>query len=252
MPAVFVHGVPETGALWNGVRAHLREGTESVALGLPGFGTARPAGFEATKDAYAAWLAGRLRGFDGPVDVVGHDWGSGIVLRAVTALDVRVRSWAVDVGAVFHADYTWHEMGRVWQTPGRGEEWMTDLVAGRMSGPFSLGGLLRSAGAPDDDAAAMEAGQDATMCGCILDLYRSAQPNAYADWGPELSRPAPAPGLVLQPTADGFDASAASSEVAALLGARTAELEGLGHWWMLQDPAAAAAELRSFWATLNS
>jgi hypothetical protein len=28
-------------------------------------------------------------------------------------------------------------------------------------------------------------------------------------------------------------------------------LEGLGHWWMLQDPAAGAAALNAFWATLE-
>ena len=30
----------------------------------------------------------------------------------------------------------------------------------------------------------------------------------------------------------------------------TVRLDGLGHWWMLQDPARAATVLREFWATL--
>ena len=29
-------------------------------------------------------------------------------------------------------------------------------------------------------------------------------------------------------------------------GAEVAVLEGLGHWWMMQDPAAGAAMLRTF------
>jgi pimeloyl-ACP methyl ester carboxylesterase len=90
------------------------------------------------------------------------------------------------------------------------------------------------------------------MGGCILDLYRSAQPNAFADWGPELSTPTPSRGLVLRATADPFDDPGASAEVAARLGAHTDRLEGLGHWWMLEDPAASAAVLRSFWASLDS
>jgi pimeloyl-ACP methyl ester carboxylesterase len=49
MTVIFVHGVPETSALWEGVRAHL-DG-DSIAVDLPGFGTPRPAGFGATKDA---------------------------------------------------------------------------------------------------------------------------------------------------------------------------------------------------------
>ena len=34
-------------------------------------------------------------------------------------------------------------------------------------------------------------------------------------------------------------------------GADVAVLDGLGHWWMLQDPAAGAAVLSSFFATLD-
>ena len=55
---VFLHGVPETAALWDKVRAEFDE--ETVALSLPGFGCARPDGFGATKDDYAAWLVGEL------------------------------------------------------------------------------------------------------------------------------------------------------------------------------------------------
>jgi hypothetical protein len=87
---------------------------------------------------------------------------------------------------------------------------------------------------------------------CILDLYRSAQPDAFAGWGPELSTPTRSRGLVLRATAGTFDDPVASAEVAARLVARTGRLEGLGHWWMLEDPAASAAVLRSSWASLDS
>ena len=32
---------------------------------------------------------------------------------------------------------------------------------------------------------------------------------------------------------------------------RIATLDGLGHWWMLQDPVRGAAALTEFWATLD-
>jgi pimeloyl-ACP methyl ester carboxylesterase len=246
MTVVFVHGVPETSALWNGVRAHLDGDT--LAVDLPGFGTPRPAGFGATKDDYARWLADALRGLDGPVDLVGHDWGAGLVLRVVTAHDVPVRSWAVDVAAAFHQDYVWHDIAQVWQTPGVGE---VRTAAALAAGPGAFAGFLQAAGVPEADAVGIAAAYGETMAGCILDLYRSAVPNPYADWGAELSRAAAAPGLVLQPTADGFDDPARSAEVAARLGARTERLDGLGHWWMLQDPAAGVAALRTFWASLR-
>ena len=34
-------------------------------------------------------------------------------------------------------------------------------------------------------------------------------------------------------------------------GARTEVLDGLGHWWMMQDPARGAAALTRFWETLD-
>jgi pimeloyl-ACP methyl ester carboxylesterase len=34
-------------------------------------------------------------------------------------------------------------------------------------------------------------------------------------------------------------------------GAQTAVLEGLGHWWMVQDPAPGAAALTRFWEQLG-
>ncbi|MGH3585236.1 MAG: alpha/beta fold hydrolase, partial [Pseudonocardia sp.] len=201
MTAVFVHGVPETSAVWNGVRAHLDNapGSGTVALDLPGFGAPRPAGFAATKDDYAGWLADALRGLDGPLDLVGHDWGAGLVARVVTAHDVAVRSWAIDVAAVFHRDYVWHDIAQVWQTPGLGEE---RIAAGRGSG---VARLLRAYGAPEADAAAMQAAYDGDMGECILAWYRSSVPNPYADWAPQLAQPARAPGLVLRPTADEYD-----------------------------------------------
>jgi pimeloyl-ACP methyl ester carboxylesterase len=247
MTVVFVHGVPETGAVWHGVRAHLDGDT--IAVDLPGFGTPRPAGFGATKDEYARWLADALRRLDRPIDLVGHDWGAGFVLRVATAHDVPVRSWALDVGTVFHPDYVWHDLAQVWQTRGAGEEW---TAASAAAGPDARAGSLRAAGVPEAGAVTLAAAYDATMGGCILDLYRSALPNPYADWGAALDRPAPAPGLVLQPTADPYDDPVRSGEVAARLGARTERLDGLGHWWMLQDPERAAAALRSFWEALGS
>ncbi len=33
-------------------------------------------------------------------------------------------------------------------------------------------------------------------------------------------------------------------------GARVVVLDGLGHWWMVQDPRRAAAMLTDFWSTV--
>ena len=48
MPAFFVHGVPDTSALWDGVRANI-ERDDVIAPNLPGFDAPVPAGFGARR-----------------------------------------------------------------------------------------------------------------------------------------------------------------------------------------------------------
>ncbi|MDX3387020.1 alpha/beta hydrolase [Streptomyces niveiscabiei] len=244
MTVVFVHGVPETAALWDRLRQRL--GRESVAVGLPGFGTERPAGFGGGKDAHAEWLAARLRELPGPVDLVGHDWGALLTYRVATAYDVPLRSWAADVAGVLHPAYVWHEFARIWQTPGDGEAWFDNLRATPHDAPGSIAAVLRAQGVREDDARSLQEGIDEAMGQEILGLYRSATPNLYADWGPGL-RETPAPGLVLHPAGDLYDDRDAGAEVARMLGARVRVLDGVGHQWPLQDPDQAVDVLRAFW-----
>lgn len=240
---VFVHGVPETAAIWRKVRAAI--GADSVALALPGFGSDRPDGFAATKDAYVEWLLEELVALDGPIDLVGHDWGAGFTYRVATAHGDLIRSWVADVGNIGHRDYHWHDFATTWQTPGDGEAFIeaqdAQPVAERAAG-FELFGL------DADDALEMAAGSDLTMGRCILDLYRSATPNIHAHWGPWA--PTDAPGLVIHPTEDPFSDEARAAEVAEALSAGFARLDGAGHFWPYQAPEQAAALLTEFWSTL--
>lgn len=99
---VFVHGVPETAAIWRKVRATIDR--ESVALELPGFGCPRLDSIR-TKDDCVAWVLQHLAGVKEPIDLVGHDWGAGLSYRISTALGGRLRSWAADIGNIAHPDY---------------------------------------------------------------------------------------------------------------------------------------------------
>jgi pimeloyl-ACP methyl ester carboxylesterase len=244
MTTVFVHGVPETAALWDDIRERI--GGKSVAVELPGFATPRPAGFSATKDAYVDWLLGELDAIGEPVDLVGHDWGGILTVRVATAFGDRVRSWVTDAANIFHEQYEWHEFAKTWQTPGEGEASMDALRALPVDDGIAV---LVGLGVPERGARAMWEAGDETMDACILDLYRSAVPNAAHDWGAAV-KPTLAPGLVLVATADAFGNETLSSDMATRLGARTERLDGLGHWWALQDPARAADVLTKFWASL--
>ena len=119
MPAVFVHGVPDTHRVWSPLLARVAR-KDVVTLSLPGFGCPVPEGFDATKEAYVDWLLGELTRQSGPIDIVGHDWGALLVTRAVSLRPQAVRSWAVGA-APLDPDYEWHQAARAWQTPGMGE-----------------------------------------------------------------------------------------------------------------------------------
>lgn len=240
---VFVHGVPETAAIWRKVRALLSR--ESVALALPGFGSSRPEAFGATKDEYVEWLVGELDQIEGPVDLVGHDWGAGLTFRVATAHGDRLRSWAADIANVAHPDYEWHDFAKLWQTPGDGEAFVESQNA---LAPAERATLFEAMGVPPDDALELAEGSDAAMGSCILALYRSAVPNPYRDWGPWA--PTSAPGLVMHPTEDPFGEATMAAEVAEALGARFERLEGAGHFWPYQAPAQAVAVLETFWSSL--
>ena len=86
----------------------------------------------------------------------------------------------------------------------------------------------------------------------ILLLYRSARQPAIAQAGRDLEKAAARPGLSVLATEDHYVGSPEIRRRAAeRAGARTEVLEGLGHWWMVQDPVLSAAVLTRFWDSLD-
>jgi pimeloyl-ACP methyl ester carboxylesterase len=104
-------------------------------------------------------------------------------------------------------------------------------------------------GVPSAEAVALAGAIDRTMADCILALYRSAV-NVGQEWGPDF-RDVPAPGMVLLPSEDPFLSADGARSAANEAGAQVTELPGLGHWWMVQDPAKGAAVLEDFWGSLT-
>jgi pimeloyl-ACP methyl ester carboxylesterase len=244
MPAVFVHGVPETPAVWDGVRSRLHR-DDVVALQLPGFGCARPDGFGATKEEYVSWLVGELSGLqeEGPVDLVGHDWGGGFVVRLVSTRADLVRSWVSDAAGLGDPDFEWHEFAKIWQTPGAGEDFFDQQLAQPVE---ERAAVFEMFGVPHDGAVAMAGAVDRTMADCILALYRSAV-DVGKEWSPDF-HDIGKPGLVLVPSEDPFLSDERARFGAGRAGATVADLAGLGHWWMLQDPERGAGVLEEFWS----
>lgn len=237
MPVVFVHGVPDTGRVWDRVRQRLPQ-ADMVALALPGFGCPVPQGFGATKEEYVAWIIDRLEEQPGPVDLVGHDWGCLLSVRVASLRPDLVRTWAAGSGPV-SAAYEWHELAKIWQTPGAGEQWMAE------TDQDSLAHFIMGDGVPADLAAETAGRMDIAMKDCVLRLYRSAV-TVGKEWEPGLADVA-APGLVFWGASD----PACPVEFADRLGADTKAARVLtldcGHWTPIHRPDEIAQALQAHW-----
>jgi pimeloyl-ACP methyl ester carboxylesterase len=235
MPAVLVHGVPNTYRVWDRVRAQLTR-KDVVALALPGFDNPAPAGFTSTKEAYADWIIEQLEAIGTPVDLVGHDWGGMFTARVASIRPDLVRTWTGISGPI-DPGYEWYEIAKTWQTPGEGERWMADLDLGttyqQLPSPFRGG--TRVVARYFDDA----------MKGSILALYRSAV-HVGAEWSPALANVA-APALVMW----GIEDVDLPDRYADLLGeathARTVVKIRTGHFPILEQPADVVRELEAHW-----
>jgi len=234
MPAVLVHGVPDTSEMWAPVVAHLTR-DDVVCPRLPGFGSPIPEGFGCSKDEYAEWLIGELTAVGEPVDLVGHDWGSLLTQRVATTRPELLRSWVLSDGAVSEV-FQWHELATQWQTPGVGEQIMELMT------PDAVADALRGAGHPDPAGAAGRA--DDAMKQAILGLYRSAV-DVAAEWTPPPGVPTP-PALVLWGAHDQYGPPEWGRAAAERAGAPFVELDA-GHWAPAERPAEAAAALDEFW-----
>src|ERR1700742_3297496 len=190
MTVVFVHGNPETDAVWDPLVEQL-DRDDVVRLSPPGFGAPLPDGWPATYLDYRDWLEGKLTGFANPGDVVG----------------------------LFDPEYVWHDLAQVWQTPGEGEK----LVDTMMGAPVEeQAQRLIDLGMTPEGATKLAAGAGAEMGRPILLLSRSARQPVMARAGQDLEKAAARPGLSVLATEDHYVGSAEIRRRAAeRAGART-------------------------------
>jgi pimeloyl-ACP methyl ester carboxylesterase len=248
MTIVLVHGNPETEAIWDDLVPHLRN-DDVVRLSPPGFGSAIPSGFDCSIDAYRDWLAGELETLAQPIDLVGHDWGGGHVMRIAMDCSGLIRSWTTDVLGIFDADYVWHDLAQAWQTAEIGEQAVAQMVS---TPADARAKRYESLGMTSAIAQKVAAGADSDLGTAILALYRSAAQPVTRDLGTGLPRAAAKPGLALIATEDSYcGGETLARRSAERAGAKVAVLEGAGHWWMCQQPKQGADAINAFLANLN-
>ena len=152
------------------------------------------------------------------------------------------------MAGILHPDYVWHDFAQLWQTPEAGEAWVAETAAQPKQARVDL---LTSVGVTPHEASAFADALDAEMGRCILALYRSAAQPAMAEWGADASAAAARPGLVIAAADDPFTGGTGFAEhMAKVMGAQVEVLSGVGHWWMLEDPARGAEVIERFWASV--
>jgi pimeloyl-ACP methyl ester carboxylesterase len=249
MTKVLVHGNPESAEVWDPLIAelHIRGVDDVVTVSPPGFGVPAPDGWRATPGAYVQWLHDELASMDGPIDLLGHDWGAGHVLGLAAEHPGSIRSWSIDVAGIVHPDYQWHDAAQGFQTPEVGEE----MVA-RMLGmePSERAAIYVGLGVGPAVAEAMAAAFTADMGRCVLELYRAAAQPFMAELGTHVAAADRRPSLILDATDDAYVPSSLTNDVAERFGSNIHRLDGQGHWWMFSAPDRAADGLVEFWAGL--
>ena len=177
---VFLHGVPgDRLALWDKVPAAVSTASRWPSP-CPGFGCARPDGFGATRTTtWPGWPVSSSNSGSQSISV-GRDWGAGIDYRlAPRTVRCCVRGWLTSPTCCTPttSGTTSPRSGRrpVRESSSSPTSWLLRSVIRPV--------CSRCGGVPRRRALALAGEADETMASCILDLYRSAVPNPYHDWG---------------------------------------------------------------------
>ncbi len=94
-PALLLHGVPQTAICWRDLLAELARDRVVLAPDLKGLGGSEAVGSYELPTLAREIAALVLHEIDGPVDVVGHDWGGAVALALAASRPELVRRLVV-------------------------------------------------------------------------------------------------------------------------------------------------------------
>jgi len=246
VPALCLHGFPETSYMWRDVLEALADsGRRALAPDLPGFGNSSP-------NPPGTWerqtkAVERFRNEVGleRIALVVHDWGGLIGLRWACEHPEAVAALVVS-GTGFFPDGKWHGMARALRTAGEGE---------RMVSSMNREGFAQM-------LAAVSSGIDATVAAeywktfesqdgrqAVLDLYRSGDFEKLEAYDGRLAEIG-APTLILWGEDDLFAPVAGAHRFKREIpNSKVVVLKGAGHFVYADEPRRSAGEIVGFLAT---
>jgi pimeloyl-ACP methyl ester carboxylesterase len=246
VPALCLHGFPETSYMWRHVLPALADsGRRALAPDLPGFGDSRP-------DPPGTWER-QMRAVDRfrrelaleRVALIVHDWGGLIGLRWACEHPEAVAAVVVSSSGFF-PDGKWHGMARALRTAGDGER----MVATMNRDGFTQ--MLASVSTGIDPKVAAEYWRTFETEGGrqgILDLYRSGDFSKLEPYEGRLAELG-APFLILWGEHDLFAPVAGAYRFKREIpDAKLVVLKGAGHFVYADEPERCATEIVEFLAS---
>jgi len=234
---VFIHGNPGSASDWSTLVEEVGSSHRAIAFDLPDFGqTAADPDFGHTVQEYADFIDEALKtlGITRAILVL-HDFGGPIGLTWAAANTLKVGGVVlIDTGIL--ADYKWHRMARIWQTPGLGK-----LANASITRPIFRRLVARPEprGLPTEFLDEMYDNFDRRTKAAVIDLYRDAKKIGKESKlliGPLAEQDIPA--LVIWGAGDSYLPPAmAERQREAFPSAEVHILPGSGHWPFIDDPA---------------
>jgi pimeloyl-ACP methyl ester carboxylesterase len=171
-PALLLHGVPQTGRMWERLARELAGDRVVLAPDLKGLGESEAAGPYDVASLVAELAALALHEVDGPVDVVGHDWGGVLAIALAGARPQLVRRLVV-----INAPYRHVDLRHAFHMPLFALPWLGEAafgVGGRRLVENMIRYAWRAPGGPDPRAlrADAEAYADPVRIRAMLGYYR--------------------------------------------------------------------------------
>jgi haloalkane dehalogenase len=245
LPALCLHGFPESSFMWREVIAALaRSGRRAIAPDLPGFGDSPPdppGTWERQVEAVERFRLGL--GLDRLALVV-HDWGGLIGLRWACEHPEAVGALVIS-NTGFFPDGKWSGMAQALRTEGEGEkllEAMTRDGFGQMMSAVSSG----MDGATADEY--WKAFETETGRRGILELYRSGDFEKLEPYEGKLAELS-VPTLLLWGENDPFAPVAGAHRFKREIpDANLIAIEGAGHFVYADEPERSAREVAEFLA----
>ncbi|QAU33038.1 alpha/beta hydrolase [Janthinobacterium sp. 17J80-10] len=234
VPTLFLHGIPDSGTVWEDVTRVVSASYRCIVPDLPGFGqSAVPAGFQVTLEGMAEFIDAFLGavGISEPVNLVVHDIGGPFGLAWAVRHPEKVSSVTI-MNTVFQSEYRWHRYGRICRMPILGE--LLHLF-------MPQSGLARSMHANSgaikpsrEHISATYRGFSGSVRKMVLRVYRGLDPEIFQTWDAQLrALAANVPSLVMWGDRDTY----IDSRYAERFGAQKVKhFPQCGHWPMVEIP----------------